>query len=103
MGLTSARRNWSKNKRVFVGFLISLLTFAVYVGSAIYISWELKLFASLDSRLRPRSAAIPGLMESFNTSQTVATLGLTLFVLAYGIGPSACSFSRPQRSFSLLA
>ncbi|KAI5481913.1 MFS transporter, DHA1 family, multidrug resistance protein [Pseudohyphozyma bogoriensis] len=62
-------RNWSKNKRVFVGFLISFLTFSVYIGSAIYTS------------------AIPSLMADFGVSQTKATWGLTLFVLAYGIGP----------------
>ncbi|KAL8291587.1 hypothetical protein RQP46_002565 [Phenoliferia psychrophenolica] len=62
-------RNWSKNKRVFVAFLISLLTFSVYIGSAIYTS------------------AIPGLMAEFQSSETMGTLGLTLFVLAYGIGP----------------
>ena len=63
-------RNWSKWKRIFVGFLISLLTFSVYIGSAIYTS------------------AIPSLMADFGVSLTVATLGLTLFVFAYGIGPS---------------
>lgn len=47
-----------------------MLTFSVYIGSAIYTS------------------AIPSLMAEFNVSLTVATLGLTLFVLAYGIGPS---------------
>ncbi|KAK4704006.1 MFS transporter, DHA1 family, multidrug resistance protein, partial [Phenoliferia sp. Uapishka_3] len=62
-------RNWSQNKRIFVASLISLLTFSVYIGSAIYTS------------------AIPGLQVHFNTSQTMGTLGLTLFVLAYGIGP----------------
>ncbi|KAF7978666.1 hypothetical protein HWV62_45194 [Athelia sp. TMB] len=43
--------------------------FAVYVGSAIYTS------------------SIPSLMVSFGISQTRATLGLTLYVLAYGMGP----------------
>lgn len=72
-------RNWSRNKRVFVAFLISLLTFSVYIGSAIYTS------------------AIPGLMVEFQTSETMGTLGLTLFVLAYGIGPSRFSSSPPAR------
>ncbi|KAI5477203.1 MFS transporter, DHA1 family, multidrug resistance protein [Pseudohyphozyma bogoriensis] len=63
-------RNWSKNKRVFVGFLIALLTFSVYIGSAVY------------------TPAIPGIMADFGVSQTQATWGLTLFVLAYGIGPT---------------
>ncbi|KZP04822.1 MFS general substrate transporter [Athelia psychrophila] len=62
-------RNWSLYKRSFVAFSISLLTFSVYVGSAIYTS------------------SIPSLMAEFGISQTRATLGLTLYVLAYGIGP----------------
>ena len=88
-----ANRNWSKNKRVFVGFLISLLTFSVYIGSAVYTSCESSLARSLGSRSRRSSTAIPGLMQRFNASLTVATLGLTLFVLAYGIGPSTSSLS----------
>ncbi|KAF7367534.1 MFS general substrate transporter [Mycena sanguinolenta] len=62
-------RNWSFRKRAFVAFEISLLTFSIYIGSAIYTS------------------SIPGLMSEFNVSLTTATLGLTLYVLAYGIGP----------------
>lgn len=63
-------RNWSFRKRAFVGFLIGLLTFAVYIASANYTS------------------SIPGLMEEFGASRTLATAGLTLFVAFYGIGPS---------------
>ncbi|KAJ7286871.1 major facilitator superfamily domain-containing protein [Mycena rebaudengoi] len=62
-------RNWSFAKRAFVAFNISFLTFSIYIGSAIYTS------------------SIPGLMSEFNVSLTTATLGLTLYVLAYGIGP----------------
>ncbi|KAJ6465173.1 major facilitator superfamily domain-containing protein [Mycena vitilis] len=62
-------RNWSPRKRAFVAFSISLLTFSVYIGSAIYTS------------------SIPGLMAEFHVSLTMATLGLTLYVLGYGIGP----------------
>ncbi|KAK0490269.1 major facilitator superfamily domain-containing protein [Armillaria novae-zelandiae] len=62
-------RNWSPAKRAFVAFSISFLTFSVYIGSAIY------------------TPSIPGLMADFNVSQTTATLGLSLYVLAYGIGP----------------
>lgn len=46
-----------------------LLTFSVYIGSAIY------------------TPSIPGVMERFNVSQTKAILGLALYVLGYGIGP----------------
>lgn len=63
------RRNWSLPKRRFVAFLVALLTFSIYIGSAIYTS------------------SIPGLISSFDISLTVATLGLTLFVFAYGCGP----------------
>lgn len=42
---------------------------SIYIGSAIYTS------------------SIPDLMATFGVSQVVATLGLTLFVFAYGIGP----------------
>jgi DHA1 family multidrug resistance protein-like MFS transporter len=45
------------------------LTFSVYIGSAIY------------------SAGITGVMERFSVSQVAATLGLTLFVAGYGLGP----------------
>ncbi|GAA6031785.1 hypothetical protein JCM8097_001989 [Rhodosporidiobolus ruineniae] len=66
-------QNWSMRKKCFVGGLISLLTFAVYVGSAVYTS------------------SIPGIMQQFNVSQVTATSGLTLFVAAYGIGPMLLS------------
>ncbi|KAF5388919.1 hypothetical protein D9757_005139 [Collybiopsis confluens] len=55
-------RNWSPAKRAFVAFSISLMTFAMYIGSAIY------------------TPSIPGIMAEFNVSLTHATLG-------YGIGP----------------
>ncbi|KAH9477538.1 Caffeine resistance protein 5 [Psilocybe cubensis] len=62
-------KNWSLNKRLFVLGLISLLTFSVYIGSAIY------------------TPSIPGIMEHFDVSKTTATLGLSLYVIGYGIGP----------------
>ncbi|GJN87518.1 hypothetical protein Rhopal_000469-T1 [Rhodotorula paludigena] len=65
--------NWSSRKRLFVASLISLLTFGVYVGSAVYTS------------------SVPGLMEEFDVGQVTAIAGLTLFVAAYGIGPMVLS------------
>ncbi|KAK6592835.1 multidrug resistance protein, partial [Botrytis cinerea] len=56
-------------KKFFVTFLICLLTFSVYIGSAIY------------------SAGIMDVMQQFGVSQVAATAGLTLFVAGYGIGP----------------
>ncbi|KIY67869.1 MFS general substrate transporter [Cylindrobasidium torrendii FP15055 ss-10] len=62
-------KNWSGKKRAFVTFNMCLLTFAMYIGSAIY------------------TPSIPGIMEEFGISLTHATLGLTLYVLGYGMGP----------------
>ena len=61
--------NWSRAKRFFVTFEIVLLTFSVYIGSAIY------------------TPGIPGVTETFGVSRVAATLGLTLFVLGYAVGP----------------
>ncbi|KAH9476585.1 Caffeine resistance protein 5 [Psilocybe cubensis] len=62
-------QNWSLRKRIFVLGLVSLLTFSVYIGSAIY------------------TPSIPGVIEKFNVSKTTATLGLSLYVIGYGVGP----------------
>ncbi|OJJ45975.1 hypothetical protein ASPZODRAFT_152227 [Penicilliopsis zonata CBS 506.65] len=62
-------QNWSVGKKLFVSTLIWVLTFSVYIGSAIY------------------SPGIPGVAEEFGVSNVASTLGLTLFVLGYGIGP----------------
>ncbi|MCJ1243738.1 hypothetical protein MMC30_000935 [Trapelia coarctata] len=61
--------NWSRPKKFLVTFEICLLTFSIYVGSAIY------------------TPGVEGVMEQFNVSQVKATLGLTLFVAGYGLGP----------------
>uniref|UniRef100_A0A8H8CE03 Major facilitator superfamily (MFS) profile domain-containing protein n=1 Tax=Psilocybe cubensis TaxID=181762 RepID=A0A8H8CE03_PSICU len=62
-------QNWSLGKRIFVLGLVSLLTFGVYIGSAIY------------------TPSIPGIIEKFNVSRTIATLGLSLYIIGYGVGP----------------
>lgn len=62
-------RNWSRPKKFFVTFEICFLTFSVYIGSAIYT---------------------PGLIDVtqvFGVAQVPATLGLTLYVAGYGLGP----------------
>jgi MFS transporter, DHA1 family, multidrug resistance protein len=61
--------NWSKGKKFFVTFEICLLTTSVYIGSSIY------------------SAGTESVMQTFGISQVAATLGLTLFVAGYGLGP----------------
>ncbi|KAK8196736.1 GTPase-activating protein, partial [Zalaria obscura] len=61
--------NWSTPKKFFVTFNICLLTTGIYIGSSIYT---------------------PGLQtveQRFGVSQVAGTLGLTLFVAGYGVGP----------------
>ncbi|KAK3716829.1 hypothetical protein LTR37_006179 [Vermiconidia calcicola] len=62
-------QNWSQAKKAFASFLICLYTLAFYMGSAIYT---------------PSAAVIS---EKFGVSQEVSALGLSLYVLAYGLGP----------------
>ncbi|KAK3069760.1 GTPase-activating protein [Teratosphaeriaceae sp. CCFEE 6253] len=61
--------NWSSAKKTFVVFQICLLTTSIYLGSSIY------------------TPAIPSVSESFGVSIVSSTLGLTLFVVGYGLGP----------------
>ena len=62
-------QNWSFAKKAFVTFQICLYTMAVYMGSSIYTASE------------------SDIIEIFGVSQTVASLGLALYVLGYGTGP----------------
>ncbi|KZF19195.1 benomyl/methotrexate resistance protein [Xylona heveae TC161] len=62
-------QNWSAWKKGFVSFQICVYTMAVYMASAIY------------------TPSIPGVVQRFGVSETAASLGLALYVLAYGIGP----------------
>lgn len=62
-------QNWSVWKKCFVTFELCLLTFSIYIGSAIY------------------SPGYESLNMTFGINSVVATLGLTLFVVGYGIGP----------------
>jgi DHA1 family multidrug resistance protein-like MFS transporter len=61
--------NWSSGKKAWVTVLICLYTFVVYCGSAIYTSSEVQL------------------MEIWGLKPVEASLPLSLYVLAYGIGP----------------
>lgn len=61
--------NWTMGKKFFVTGMICLLTFSIYIGSAIY------------------SAGTTEITQVFGVSQVKATLGLTLFVAGYGLGP----------------
>ncbi|KAK7968051.1 MFS general substrate transporter, partial [Apiospora aurea] len=62
-------QNWPNSLKHFVTFQMCLLNFAVYIASSIYVPGE------------------NGLMEEFHVSPVVATLGLSLFVFGYGVGP----------------
>ncbi|KAL9098518.1 MAG: hypothetical protein Q9163_005835 [Psora crenata] len=62
-------QNWSAKKKHLVALILSLYTFAVYTGSAIY------------------TPSIPGVISRFGVSETNALLPLSLYVLAYGMGP----------------
>lgn len=61
--------NWSNSKRFLVSFIICLYTFTVYMGSAIYTS------------------GIGGVIEQFGVTPLDGSLPLSLYVLAYGMGP----------------
>ncbi|EAU36116.1 conserved hypothetical protein [Aspergillus terreus NIH2624] len=61
--------NWSNLKRALVATIICLYTFVVYTTSAIYTS------------------SVGGIIAQFGVSELLATLGLSLYVLGYGIGP----------------
>jgi DHA1 family multidrug resistance protein-like MFS transporter len=62
-------QNWTNGKRGLISLIICVYTFVVYSGSAIYTSSEL------------------GVIQKFGVSPTDASLPLSLYVLAYGIGP----------------
>ncbi|KND88474.1 Caffeine resistance protein 5 [Tolypocladium ophioglossoides CBS 100239] len=61
--------NWSNKKRLLVGVIICLYTFVVYTSSAIYTS------------------SIAGIRAQWGVGSLTASLGLSLYVLGYGIGP----------------
>lgn len=62
-------RNWSRPKKGWVSFVILLYTFTVYVGSSLYV------------------ASIPGILEVFSVAPVIGSLGLSLYVIGYGLGP----------------
>lgn len=62
-------QNWTPRKKGLVVLQIYLYTLAVYMGSAIY------------------TPSIPYVVEQMGVSENVAALGLSMYVLGYGIGP----------------
>lgn len=61
--------NWSFVKKLWVAMLLFVYTFSVYIGSSLY------------------TASTPDIMEIYGVGKIVASLGLTIYVLAYGLGP----------------
>lgn len=61
--------NWTNARRAATTIIICFYTFVVYTSSAIYTSSE------------------QGIMRAFGVGEVKATLGLSLYVLGYGIGP----------------
>ncbi|KAK0388633.1 hypothetical protein NLU13_4876 [Sarocladium strictum] len=61
--------NWSNRKRLFLTLIICFYTFVVYTTSAIYTS------------------SVPQIQDRFGVDNVLATLGLSLYVLGYGVGP----------------
>ena len=62
-------QNWSKGKKATVVLQIYLYTLAVYMGSAIFTPSE------------------PYIVEKLGVAPNVASLGLSMYVLGYGMGP----------------
>lgn len=62
-------QNWRIGKKASASTMIFVYTLAVYMGSAIY------------------TPSVPGVSEQFGVSGIVSSLGLALYVLAYGTGP----------------
>lgn len=62
-------QNWSSSKKAAVSAQICLLTTSVYIGAAIY------------------TLCYNDVSEKFHVSQVAAILGLSLFIIGYGIGP----------------
>jgi len=62
--------NWSGGKKLFVLAQVSYLTTSVYIGSAIYTPGTMQI------------------SEEFGFSPVIVTLGLTLYVVGYALGPA---------------
>lgn len=62
-------QNWSAGKKCWTGFVILFYTFAIYIGSSLYTVGEADI------------------TRIFHVSDIVASLGLSVFVLGYAIGP----------------
>ena len=64
--------NWSIRKRVSATVLLSLTTFVVTFASSVF------------------SSALRVVAVEFHVSNEVATLGISLFVVGFAVGPLVC-------------
>lgn len=62
-------QNWESGRKAWTAFVICWYTFVVYCASAIYTSSEAEV------------------MQVFHVQQTKASLGLSMYVIGYGLGP----------------
>ncbi|KAJ9256541.1 hypothetical protein DTO207G8_2544 [Paecilomyces variotii] len=62
-------QNWSAGKKAWVSIVLFVYTFAAYIGSSLY------------------TCGTRDIMRIFGVGEVVASLGLSLYVLGYGIGP----------------
>lgn len=76
-------QNWNSWKKAFVGLQIFLYTFVVYCTSAIYTSSQ------------------EGVMREFGVNYAEGSLGLSIYVIGYGLGPmvNAVPFARKPPSY----
>ncbi|KAH7309698.1 major facilitator superfamily domain-containing protein [Stachybotrys elegans] len=61
-------QNWSPSKKAFVVFILCFYTSTVYCAGPIY------------------TTAVEGIVDRFGVSHVAAAVGLSLYVLAYGVG-----------------
>ncbi|KAM0476134.1 hypothetical protein ACHAPX_006551 [Trichoderma viride] len=62
-------QNWSTGRRAWVVIVMSLYTMIAYMAGSLYATSE------------------PGVQEQFGVGNQTVLLGLSMFVLAYGVGP----------------
>ena len=61
--------NWKKWKKVWVGTVILLYTLSVYISASLY------------------TAAIPTMQEKWSLGTVAVSVGLSIYVIGYGLGP----------------
>ncbi|GKZ33592.1 hypothetical protein AbraIFM66950_003499 [Aspergillus brasiliensis] len=61
--------NWPRSKTIITSLIVYVYTFVVYAGSSMFIT------------------AVPLVMQELHISEQRAMLGLSMYVLGYGVGP----------------